>query len=238
MVDVCGVDGATTPGATDNGLSIIAEIATKVTFASHQCDVPLIADLILRNAGTEDLENLVLTLRASPEIVTECSWPIDRLAAGQELRIRDRRVSIAGGMLAHLTERMRTDVTFELKCGEALLANRRFEVVALARNEWGGAAYMPELLAAFVMPNDPAIQRLLKNASGILERSGKKPSLEGYQSKSRSRSWEIVASIWAAVAAKRLTYAEPPASFESQGQKFGLLVLSKSMDSQPVSIQP
>src|SRR3546814_12109975 len=78
---------------------------------------------------------------------------------------------------------------------------------------------MPELLAAFVMPNDPAVSRLLKEASEILRRSGKDPSLEGYQQKSRKRVWEIAAAVWSAVAQRRLTYAEPPASFERNGQK-------------------
>src|SRR3546814_15604571 len=69
------------------------------------------------------------------------------------------------------------------------------------------------------MPNDPAVSRLLKEASEILRRSGKDPSLEGYQQKSRKRVWEIAAAVWSAVAQRRLTYAEPPASFERNGQK-------------------
>src|SRR3546814_605175 len=65
----------------------------------------------------------------------------------------------------------------------------------------------------------PAVSRLLKEASEILRRSGKDPSLEGYQQKSRKRVWEIAAAVWSAVAQRRLTYAEPPASFERNGQK-------------------
>jgi len=199
--------------------SIQAEIAARIAFATHQCDVPLIADLTLRNPGEVELAGLRLVLSASPAVVAERVWPIDRLAAGSELRIADRRVSIAGGLLADLSERMRADLTLKLLRGDDVLACETRLLVALARNEWGGAAHMPELLAAFVLPNDPAVQRLLKEASGILERSGRKSSIEGYQSKSRSRSWEIVEAIWAAVCAWRLTYAEPPASFETQGQK-------------------
>src|SRR3546814_15184032 len=37
--------------------------------------------------------------------------------------------------------------------------------------------------------------------------------------KSRKRVWEIAAAVWSAVAQRRLTYAEPPASFERNGQK-------------------
>ncbi len=92
-------------------------------------------------------------------------------------------------------------------------------MIALARNEWGGAEFMPELLAAFVTPNDPSVQAILKKASGILEAAGKTSSLEGYQARSRKRSWEIASGIWAAVSSRGITYAEPPAGFERQGQK-------------------
>jgi hypothetical protein len=208
-----------TAGSAASAAWIRTEIASRIAFATHQCDVPLIADLVLRNPGETDLAGLRLILSASPEVVGERIWPIELLGAGSELRIKDRRVSLAGGMLAGLSERMRADLTLKLLRDDETLAVRTHSVVALARNEWGGAAHMPELLAAFVLPNDPAVQRVLKEASSVLARSGRNSSIEGYQSKSRSRSWEIVEAIWAAVSGWRLTYAEPPASFETQGQK-------------------
>jgi len=136
-------------------ISIQAEVAQRITFATHQCDVPLLADLVISNPGHADLEELVLRLSAEPKIVADRVWTIDRIVAESEFRPRDRRVSLAGGMLDSLTERMRAEIRFELRQGEAVLAERSYPVTALARNEWGGATFMPELLAAFVMPNDP-----------------------------------------------------------------------------------
>ena len=116
------------------------------------------------------------------------------------MRIADRRVSIAGGLLADLNERMRAEIRLVLRTAAGrVLAEERHEIIALARNEWGGSRHMPELLGAFVMPNDPAVETLLREASGILVRSGRPGSLEGYQAKSRERSWELVSAIWSAV---------------------------------------
>jgi hypothetical protein len=78
---------------------------------------------------------------------------------------------------------------------------------------------MPELLAAFVMPNDPAVDSLLKDAARVLARAGKSDSLNGYADGSAGRVWEIVSAIWSAVAGRGLTYALPAASFETCGQK-------------------
>jgi very-short-patch-repair endonuclease len=203
-------------------VSIKAEIAQFITFATHQCDVAVIANLVVLNPLERDLEDLTLHLVAEPKVLGEHTWRIDRLHARSEFPLRDRRVSIAGGLLDSLNERMRAEVILQLRQGETILAEARHPIVALARNEWGGANYMPELLAAFVTPNDPAVQRILKEASQILEASGKSGAIDGYQSKSRKRSWEIVAGLWAAVSRRGLTYAEPPASFGRHGQKIRL----------------
>ncbi|WP_210386374.1 hypothetical protein [Methylobacterium soli] len=46
---------------------------------------------------------------------------------------------------------------------------------------------MSELLAAFVMPNDPAVDRILKAAFDVLRRARKKDGIDGYEAKSRTR---------------------------------------------------
>jgi hypothetical protein len=48
----------------------------------------------------------------------------------------------------------------------------------------------------------------------VLRRAGRPDGIEGYQSQSRTRVHELVSAIWSAVSSLRLTYAEPPASFE------------------------
>lgn len=74
------------------------------------------------------------------------------------------------------------------------------------------------MVAAFVQPNEPAVERLLKQAADILRRNGKPPALDGYRSGSK-RAWELTSAIWSAVAAMGLDYALPPTSFEHSGQK-------------------
>lgn len=195
------------------------DLAPRLSFATHQADIPVVAALIVRNNSGNAVEGLSLRIRAEPPVFAPKAWTIDRIEAGGETRIRDRRLPLAGGLLDGLTERMRAEITLDLMCGEERLATEVRTVHALARNEWAGIEIAPELLAAFVMPNDPAVARILKEASRALEASGRSGALDGYQQRSRTRVWELVAAVWAAICARRLTYAEPPASFESRGQK-------------------
>ncbi|EME1983902.1 hypothetical protein VWW30_004292, partial [Cronobacter sakazakii] len=102
--------------------------------------------------------------------------------------------------------------------GEKELLALHYPLEALAKNEWGGNV-MVELLPSFVMPNDPAIDRLLKATSDVLRSAGKDDALDGYKSQSRTRVWEMASALWTAICNLGLSYALPPASFEQNGQK-------------------
>lgn len=200
-------------------VELLVSMAERITFASHQNDVAVVADLVVRNNTSEAIEDLRLSIECEPPLFSGKTWNIDRLAPESEVRIRDRALPLAGALLSEINERVRSQVTFKLKKGDEVLLDTTRDLLGLARNEWGGASYMPELLAAFVMPNDPAVSTLLKEAGEVLRSAGENCSIDGYQSKQRKRVWQIVSAIWSAISSRRLIYASPPASFESEGQK-------------------
>ncbi len=76
---------------------IRAEIARRITFVSHQFDVAVIFNLAISNPTETDLEDLELRRLAEPEVLGARAWTIDRVRAGEDQRIVDRRVSISGG---------------------------------------------------------------------------------------------------------------------------------------------
>ena len=78
---------------------------------------------------------------------------------------------------------------------------------------------LAQILAAFSAPNDPVVERILKDAARLLERHGHSGSLDGYQSGNPARAYMLAAAIWSSVSGMGLTYAEPPPSFELRGQK-------------------
>jgi hypothetical protein len=199
--------------------SIEAVIARKVGFAFHQNAVPLLRELAVLHDGTEVLCDLTLSLVTDPPFVEARTWHLDRLEPGDRLTVAERDITLQAGLLAELGEAVNAQVVLRLAQGDRLLAEQRYPIELLARMEWGGLSAMPELLAAFCMPNDPAVDRVLKAASDILRRAGKKDAIDGYEGKSRTRVWELTSALWSAVCGLRLSYALPPASFEDQGQK-------------------
>lgn len=198
---------------------IKSTIPPKIGFASHQNAVPVLRELEVSNDGAESLDDLVLELSADPPFIEPKKWRIDSLRAGTTLHITDRDVKLQAGYLAELTESVSGELRLKLMQGDQEIVAVSSAVEILAKNQWGGCGSMPELLPAFCMPNDPAVDRVLKAASDVLRRAGKPAGIDGYENKSRTRSWELTSAIWSAVAGLGISYSLPPASFEQSGQK-------------------
>ena len=206
-----------------HALRIHAEITTKLNFAAHQSAFPVLRSLRVENPhASQRVDDLLLVLRSSPAFVTEKVWAVDRLDPKGLISIGDRDLDVDGGFLLDLADSVRGTVTFRLEKNGATLAELAKPVELLAYNEWGGATFMPELLAAFSMPNDPAVDGILRHASDVLRRAGRPDHFDGYLAGSRERVWMIANAIYSAVASLGLRYAVPPASFERNGQKVRL----------------
>ncbi len=217
-------------------IRIEVDTADKIGFVSQQNSVPPIREIAIINDTSEALTNVRLKLISDPDFITERQWMIDHVGAGETLSILDRNVDIGANYVKDLSESERGYLEFVLEKDEEvapienrvqdsrvqnyalILAKTKVEFVLLASDEWGGEA-MPELLAAFAMPNDPATDKVLKAASDVLRRAGKEAAIDGYNSGLKSRVYEIVSAIWSAVAGLDLSYVLPPASFEQSGQK-------------------
>jgi RecA/RadA recombinase len=199
--------------------AIVADVASSFTHASYQNAIPVIRSIQLENGTDRQFEALRLDLTSSPAFLRPKTWHIDRLIPGDRLPLGDRKVELDATYLAGLNEAERGEITLRLLSGDEILDEQRIVVRLLARDEWGGVADMAQLLPAFVMPNDPGVAGILRKAAERLAAHGHPTSLDGYQSQSPQRAYMLTAAIYSAIAALGLFYAEPPASFESRGQK-------------------
>lgn len=200
-------------------VSIVADIARRVNFASAQNDVAIIRSLEIVNGSDAPVENLTVALTATPPVIRPRLWTLDRLAPGSRTRLADLQAEIDLAFLAGLNEAEVGELRLAVEGPDGPLAEARFRLDLLARDEWGGVGEMAQILAAFVAPNDPVVATICKEASLLLERAGHSGALDGYQSKDPQRCWLVAGAIWAAATALGLSYANPPASFEAAGQK-------------------
>ncbi|MFK7882880.1 MAG: DUF3320 domain-containing protein [Phycisphaerales bacterium] len=195
------------------------EAVVKTTFAAAQNAVPIIRRISIRNESEQTYSNVRLVMKPQPAFCRTKEWAIDRLPQGGVTEIGDRRLTLDFSVLDRLNEAEHGQLVFSLLDGDELLNEQVVPIELLARDEWGGSDEMSQILAAFVSPNHPAIAAILKEASRQLERGGHSGALDGYQSRDPRRAYMIAAAIWSAISGMGLSYAQPPRSFEQQGQK-------------------
>ncbi len=203
-------------------IAIQVAAAHKVNLALQQNSVPVLRDIVLNNPTDVSYQDLELAVTTTPEFANPRVWHITRLAPKAEISLRDCMIELNPGFLEEVNETVRGTYDFTLSAGDEVLATASCDVQVLSRNEWGGVQELPEILAAYVQPNSPFTQEILRAAAKVLEAHGRNPMLDGYQSRSRKRVGEMVNAIWSAVVRQDLAYAEPPASFEDAGQKIRL----------------
>ncbi|MBF0310352.1 MAG: DUF3320 domain-containing protein [Magnetococcales bacterium] len=202
----------------DSSVRLQATLIPKLNLSFYHNALSIIREIILFNEGKTTLDNVELTLSSSPPFFKSKVWHLDRLGAGQKFHLTDLDILLDGALLGRLTESEKAVANFVLKAGPDSIASLDATLELLPRNQWGGVGHMPEMVAAFVQPNDPAVDRLLKKAAETLRQHGRSSALNGYKDGSK-HAWEITSAIWSAIASHGLDYALPPASFEHTGQK-------------------
>ena len=131
---------------------------------------------------------------------------------------------VHGDFLASLTERISCVLYVSVTKGLEELARQSEEIAVLAFDQWPGyPRYFPDLLAAFILPNHPAMAGLVQAASKYLEKWTGDPSLEGYQSNDPNRVLSMAGAAYAAIQEKNITYSSAPPSFEDMGQRVRLI---------------
>jgi very-short-patch-repair endonuclease len=203
--------------------SIRISNGSKLNLADFQNSVPLLRELTVVNDSDRALSNLQIRLESFPPFLKPKTWAIDACDPKSRYGIKDCDVSLDGALLGKLTEAETSTMTFSVvekvgTAGERVLTTEERKIELLPRNQWGGLSHLPDLVAAFVQPNELAVDRLLKQTAQVLRDAGKNPALDGYQGGAK-RAWELASALWTAVAGLGLDYALPPASFEHRGQK-------------------
>ena len=200
-------------------VEIAVHIDATVNYASYQNHVPLVRSLVLTNVGTEPLVDIEIVVHCEPAFTDTIRLRFERLEIQETRIISALDLKFQHRYLAELNEAERGRVSVQVTASGVEIAQTDYAVDILAYDQWAGTRGLPELLAAFSMPNHPAIDRLIANGSELLRRSGGTQMMNGYQSKNRDDVWAQVSAIYSIVGAAGLHYSEPPASFGTDGQK-------------------
>jgi hypothetical protein len=198
--------------------SLVLAHDAAINYAFQQNAIPVIKELHFQNDATAR-KDLIIRVTTEPAFAAPAEIRIQAIAADGEFRVAPLDLKLSHDYLAGLNEKVAGWLKIEVLECETVICSRTEAVSLLARNEWCGLVSLPEILAAFILPNDPAVMPILGRASELLRDSTGRAALNGYQDKNRKRAWDQVAAIYKAIAELGIRYINPPASFENTGQK-------------------
>lgn len=207
----------------DGQISLECDVNTFFVYALFENRTAIVRNVKIKNNTEEDIDNLTVRIRTDGDLIEPFSQKLEMLPEGEEQNLKNLQIRVHGDFLASLTERILCNLYISITQGDAELASDSTEITVLAYDQWPGLRYFPDLLAAYVTPNHPAMPGLLHTVSKYLEKWTKKPSLEGYQSKDPNRIVDMAAAAFAAIQELNITYASLPPSFEDLGQRVRLI---------------
>jgi len=197
------------------------EITSDATlgYASYQNHVPPIRSIRVTNKAATAIERLDLTVLMDPPVAVPLTIRFDRVEVGETRRIDSVDLKCSNEHLSTRTESERGAYHVVARCGDLELARTSRDVEILANDQWAGLRGLPELLAAFSVPNDSVVDRYLGRAANLLRPRG--ASFNGYES-DRDGVLLQAAAIYSVLAGEAISYSNPPASFLGMGQKIRL----------------
>jgi len=213
---------AATASPAPAGIEVRIELDRRINFAMQQNDVPVVKSLQIVNHSTQQIRDVRLRITAEPAFAREWSTDIASIDPDATYNVRGVSLQLSPKFLEDLTERLRGEFRIKVSAGGHVVQQSAEAVELLARDEWSGLSSLPEILAAFVLPNHPGIAGVLRSAADLLETWTGNPALDGYQSKNPKRVYLVASAIYEALRQSGITYVNPPASFEEVGQRVRL----------------
>ena len=150
------------------GVGIDIEADPTVGYASIQNSVPVVRALRVTNLGEGALEDVEVHLACNPCFARGTKLRFERLAPGESRTVTPLDLHPDHSHLSELREGVEASITASVFQGEQALGRHVRPIHVLAYDQWAGTRALPELLAAFSMPNDPAVDVLVGNASRLL----------------------------------------------------------------------
>jgi len=210
------------PGA-GGGPRIEIHAVPDLSYAMAHCRIPVIDHITVENTGADvrgaKVEVDVVSADGSHggprEVFVDLSAEKPTI-----LRTVDLQLDPASMLSVEDQRPGAIRVVLRTAAGERL-AEATQEVNILAANQWKATPLQlaMEMLAAHVQPNSPAIAELMTDVSDRLHALTGNSAIDGYQSENPERVDAIAEAVFDAMRARDIRYAEPPASWGTDGQK-------------------
>lgn len=192
-----------------------------VNYALLHNHIPVCSSIELTNIGEDDLLDISFSI-GGPFVQEQQSALYSRIDRGSTVRINDVAVLPKVDALLELSERVISSFTVQVHRGDEVLLSKEYELELMAFDQWLGTQIVPQCLASFVVPNQPAISQMVVKASALLKQMTGASAFVEYQDGDPNTVVAQVSAIFAALHQEGIIYRAVPASYERIGQRITL----------------
>ncbi len=203
-------------------VEVAFEFIRVINFSMQQNHVPVVRKLTIRNVAGSDLRNLTVEILSEPDFAVRWSSAVGLIPAGENFDLGIVDIKLSTKYLSELSERISGQFTLVISDAASELYKEVYSVDILAYDQWSGVSILPEILSAFVTPNNAEIPGIIRRAATILDGWTGIPSFDEYQTKNPDRVKKQMAAVFEAIAERQILYCTVPASFEETGQRIRL----------------
>lgn len=195
-------------------------VSQRISYVMYQNRLDAVLTATAAN-GPDALDGVTFRISAEPAFMKPAEVRVDSMAPEDVVdltRMKSFSVELDPDYISSVTERVPAKVTMlALDTEGNELASASADTMVLPFDDWPGCD-MAETIVSFVTPNAASLAQVRAAASDILREWGLSSSLEGYQG-DRDRVLAIGAAVYAALERANINYINPPAGFESRGQR-------------------
>ena len=180
----------------------------------------LLDGIAVWNNSLRDMRNLVITVELLPDYGRPWEKRIGTMRAKESAAFREIDVPLYAERLLSVRESEKAWLKIEVRSDASVFSSKTTPLSVLAFNEWTFESSAPESLAGYVLPNNGAVEEIIRKAGPHLAGARADDSFDGYQSGDRAKLEDMVRAVYLAMQKDLdLKYVNPPASFENESQK-------------------
>ena len=183
----------------DQIISFQTNMAAAIDLAMMMGGVNVFRSITVTNNSNQKLENIRLKIAFEPDFAMTFESAEFTLEPERPTEITPINAALDRDMLFTLTEPSKGYARIEALRGEEVLGRQLVEISLLPWDHFTGTRLMPETAAAFVVPSDQAVARVMERAAQRLEKTSSEGAFTGYNSRSTALVQQQMAAIFEAI---------------------------------------
>ncbi|MDE6524866.1 MAG: transglutaminase-like domain-containing protein, partial [Paramuribaculum sp.] len=201
-----------------NPLQISVDYLRTANYALFHNHIPVCHAIELTNVSERPVDEIIVS--CSGEFISRYdSETIAGIDPGETVRISAFSIAPEASKLASITERVVTEFTLTVTRHGDVICEEKYGIELMPYDHWTGIRTLPQTIASFITPNNPAINSIVLKSAEVLKQLTGSSSLNEYQTGDSNDVRQQVAAVFAAIHGLGIVYRGVPASYEAVGQR-------------------